>query len=413
MGLIATIVIAIGALRKNKLRAGLTVLGVVIGIAAVTAMYSLGSSGSQLVQGEFQALGTNVIIVLPGTANDRGAQMGMVPTLTADDSLAIANECPSVVATSPIVGASATVVAGNNNATPKDLQGVGVEYLTVRNWPIRIGSFFTEREIVTSAKVCVLGQTVVEKLFQTSNPIGETVRINRIPFEVIGVLEGKGANMVGEDQDDIALIPFTTARNRLQGSTFDNVDVLFASARSIDQMQIAQREIKGLLMERHRIAPGREPDFQVVDTAELAASFGVVTGILTMMLAAIALISLLVGGVGIMNIMLVSVTERTREIGIRMAVGARPVDILMQFLVEAIILSIVGGILGLLLGTGASLGLTWVINQLSSGRDWPSVVSFGAAISALIFSAAVGVVFGFFPALRASQLDPIEALRYE
>jgi putative ABC transport system permease protein len=413
MGWGTTFRIAAAALAKNKMRAGLTILGVVIGIAAVTAMYSLGTSASQLVQGEFQALGTNVIVVLPGSAESRGARTGQVPTLTAADGVAIAEECPSVLAVSPIVGANAQVVYGNNNAAPREMQGVGVDYLTVRNWPMRAGSFFSEREIASAAKVVILGQTVVEKLFQTANPLGETIRIRSIPFTVIGVLESKGANMVGDDQDDIVLIPYTTARKRLQGSNFNNVDVLFASARGTEQMALAQLEIRGLLAERHRIAPGRKPDFQVVDTTEIAAVFGVITGTLTMFLALIAGISLLVGGVGIMNIMLVSVTERTREIGIRMAVGARPRDILKQFLVESVLLSLVGGLIGLGLGTLASVGLTYLINQFSTGRDWPMVVSLPAALIALAFSAAVGVFFGFYPARRASRLDPIQALRYE
>jgi putative ABC transport system permease protein len=413
MGWGITFRIAAAALAKNKMRAGLTILGVVIGIAAVTAMYSLGTSASKLVQGEFQNLGTNVIVVIPGSGESRGARTGQVPTLTAEDGVAIAEECPSVLAVSPIVGAGGQVVFGNNNVAPREMQGVGVDYLTVRNWPMRAGTFFSEREIVSAAKVVVLGQTVVEKLFQTANPIGESVRIRSIPFTVIGVLEAKGANMVGDDQDDIVLLPFTTARKRLQGSTFNNVDVLFASARATEQMQIAQSEIKGLLSERHRIAPGRRADFEVVDTTEIAAVFGIITGTLTMMLALIAGISLLVGGVGIMNIMLVSVTERTREIGIRMAVGARPRDILKQFLVESVLLSLVGGLIGLGLGTLASVGLTWLINQFSNGRDWPIVVSIPAALIALAFSAAVGVFFGFYPARRASKLDPIQALRYE
>jgi putative ABC transport system permease protein len=259
----------------------------------------------------------------------------------------------------------------------------------------------------------VLGDTVVKKLFQTANPIGQSVRIKNIPFEIVGVLASKGADMVGNDQDDVVLMPYTTVRKRLQGSSFDNVDVAMISARSSELMGQAEQEIKALMMDRHRISFGQQPDFEVRNTTEIAGAFSMVTGTMTAMLASIAGISLVVGGVGIMNIMLVSVTERTREIGIRMAVGARPRDILMQFLVESMVLSLIGGAIGVLLGVLGSVSLTLGINALSSGRDWPIVVSQAAAIVSLVFSAAVGIGFGFYPAWRASRLDPIDALRYE
>jgi putative ABC transport system permease protein len=405
--------IAIAALGKNKLRAGLTILGVVIGIAAVTAMVSIGTSASELVQGEFKNLGTNVIVISPGSRQARGARTGQTPSLTVSDVTAIARECPSVLAASPLVGAVGQVISGNNNWRPRDLVGVGSDYLLVRNWQVDWGSFFTEGDINNANKVCVVGATVVKKLFQTANPIGQNVRIKNIPFEIVGVLVSKGANIVGEDQDDVVLMPFTTVRKRLQGSNFNNVDVALASARSTELMTLAQQEIESLMMDRHRISMGQPPDFQVANTTEIASAFGIVTGTLTAMLASIAGISLVVGGVGIMNIMLVSVTERTREIGIRMAVGARPQDILMQFLVEAMLLSVVGGIVGVTLGILGSVGLTMAINALSSGRDWPIIVNYWAALISLIFSACVGIGFGFYPAWRASKLDPIDALRYE
>lgn len=405
--------IAIAALGKNKLRAGLTILGVVIGIAAVTAMVSIGTSASELVQGEFKNLGTNVIVISPGSRQARGARTGQTPSLTVSDVTAISRECPSVLAASPLVGAVGQVISGNNNWRPRDLVGVGSDYLLVRNWQIDSGSFFTESDINNANKVCVVGATVVKKLFQTANPIGQNVRIKNIPFEIVGVLASKGANIVGDDQDDVVLMPFTTVRKRLQGSNFNNVDVALASARSTELMTLAQQEIESLMMDRHRISMGQPPDFQVANTTEIASAFGIVTGTLTAMLASIAGISLIVGGVGIMNIMLVSVTERTREIGIRMAVGARPQDILMQFLVEAMLLSVVGGAVGVTLGILGSVGLTMAINALSSGRDWPIIVNYWAALISLIFSACVGIGFGFYPAWRASKLDPIDALRYE
>ncbi len=413
MNLWLTLRIASRALAKNKLRAGLTVLGVVIGIAAVTTMVSLGQSASQLVQGQFDALGTNVVFVLPEQRRQNGVAQGNALTLTAKDSDAIAAECSSVLASSPLVGFGGQVIYGNANFSPKEMFGVGADYLMVRNWPLQAGGFFSEREINSAAKVCVIGHTLVAKLFQTTSPVGQTIRIKNIPFRIIGVLEEKGANMMGDDQDNIVLIPYTTVRKRLYGSEFDNVHAILLSARSAKLATEARTEVSQILHERHRILPGEAADFTVQDTAEIARVVGTVTGTLTMMLAAIAGISLLVGGVGIMNIMLVSVTERTREIGIRMAIGARSGDILRQFLVEAILLSCIGGVLGFALGIGMSTGATMLINSLTSGTKWPVVISLPAAGVAFLFAAMVGVFFGYYPALRASRLDPIDALRYE
>jgi putative ABC transport system permease protein len=413
MRALLTLHIAWRALRKNKLRAGLTVLGVVIGIAAVTTMVSLGQSASRLVQSQFELLGTNVVVVIPRSKRTGGVRRVDMPTLTARDCESIRRECPAVLAATPMVGTGGQVIYGNENCSPKEMWGVGMDYLTVRNWPVGKGGFFTERDISSAAKVCVIGQSLVGELFQTTNPLGETVRIRNIPFRVVGVLEPKGANMFGEDQDDIVLMPYTTVRKRLHGSGFDHVHFLMVSARSMERMYDAEVEIRQLLLERHRIHTGEPADFEVHNTDEFAKALGVVTGTLTMMLAAIAGISLLVGGVGIMNIMLVSVTERTREIGIRMAVGARPHDILRQFLVEAVLLSCIGGAIGFALGVAASVGFTSLINSLTSGTQWPIVISLPAAGVAFLFAAAVGIFFGFYPARRASRLDPIEALRYE
>lgn len=413
MDLWLTVRVAVRALRKNKLRAGLTVLGVVIGIAAVTTMVSVGQSASRLVQGQFETLGTNVIVVFPEMGRRGGVRKERSVSLTADDSDAIASECSSVVAASPLIGVGGQLVYGNSNWLPNEMIGVGIDYLLVRNWPVEQGGFFSDRDVASADQVCVIGRTIVNKLFQTTDPIGQMIRIGNIPFRVVGVLERKGANIVGEDQDNVLLMPYTTARKRLQGSNFEDVNLIMVSAGSADRMTDAVGEIEQLLMDRHRIAPGEPADFGVKSTVEIANVLGVVTGIMTLLLASIAGISLLVGGVGIMNIMLVSVTERTREIGIRMAVGARGSDILRQFLVESVILSCAGGVLGLLLGIGASVGVTMAINQWTQGTKWPIVISLPAAITAIVFAAMVGIFFGYYPARRASRLDPIEALRYE
>jgi putative ABC transport system permease protein len=415
MNFLVTIRIALRALRKNKMRAGLTILGVVIGIAAVTAMVSIGQGASALVQGQFESLGTNVIVIFSSGHRHGPVRRGhgSMPTLSAGDSEAIGLECPSVLASSPIVGASGQVIYGNTNWRPREMVGVGTDYLTVRNWALRHGGFFTERDIASSAKVCVIGQTLVAKLFQTTNPLNETIRISNIPFRIIGVLEPKGANLVGEDQDNIIMMPHTTVAKRLRRTSFETVDVILVSARSLESMPDAEDEIRQLLLERHRIGPAAPADFEVKNTTEIAKVLGIITGTMTLLLSSIAGISLVVGGVGIMNIMLVSVTERTREIGIRMAVGARGADILLQFLIESILLALIGGLVGFGLGVGASSAITAVINSLMSTVEWPTVISIPAALLAIVFSSSVGIAFGFYPAWRASKLDPIEALRYE
>ena len=413
MSLVDTIRIALRALLKNKMRAVLTIIGVVIGIAAVTTIVSIGQGASELVSGEFEALGTNVVLVLPGQTRRGGVRRSGAPSLTAADSDSIGVDCPSVLASSPIVGTGGQIIYGNENWNPREMQGVGADYLTVRNWELEAGGFFSDNDIQSNAKVCVIGQTLIPKLFRTVNPLDETIRVNNVPFRVIGILAKKGANMVGDDQDDIVLMPHTTVRKRINGQPMDTVHAIMVSARSASLMGTATKEIESLMYELHEIGPTDEPDFSVQDTTEIAATLGIITGTLTLMLSAIAGISLIVGGVGIMNIMLVSVTERTREIGIRMAIGARGKDILRQFLIESVVLSCIGGAIGLALGTLASMGATVLINAYKPGTDWPMVVSIPAALLAMGFAAVVGIFFGYYPALRASRLDPIDALRYE
>jgi putative ABC transport system permease protein len=410
-----TLRVAYRALAKNKMRAGLTILGVVIGIASVTTLVSLGQSAGGLVLGQFQSLGTNLLVVFPRAQRSGGANQGTSSglSLTAEDSRAIGRDCPSVLASSCIVGARGQLIYGNSNWSPQEMFGADTQYLTVRNWPIAYGGFFTEQDVIGAAKVCVIGRRVVQELFQTTNPIGQTIRINKIPFEVVGVLQTKGANLVGQDQDDILIMPYSTARKRLQGSTFQNVDALMVSARTPQSMAEAEFEIESLLRDRHGIGPDGDDDFEVGNSTEIANILGIITGTMTALLASIAGISLLVGGVGIMNIMLVSVTERTREIGIRMAVGATGRDILRQFLIESVVLSCIGGVIGLTLGVAASVGATLLINSITAGSKWPIVVSFPAAVIAIVFAAFVGMFFGYYPARRASKLDPIDALRYE
>lgn len=412
MGFFLTISVAIHALARNKMRAGLTVLGVVIGIAAVTTMVSIGSSAGQLVQSELQSFGTNFMYVT-GRMERRNGVRTSRPSLTESDVEAVGTELENVLAVSPLIAASKPVVRGNNNWQPKETFGVGVDYLTIRAWNLQAGTFFEDSDIKSGNRVCVLGYTLVKELFQTTNPLGETIRVGNIPFTVIGVLEKKGAGLTGADQDDVLLMPFTTVKRRIHGSTFDDVHAMFVAAKEPHLVKAATREIEMLLRDRHGIAAGEASDFEVHSAEEISQFMGTVTGIMTALLASIAGISLLVGGVGIMNIMLVSVTERTREIGIRMAVGAKGRDILIQFLIESVVLSCFGGAIGMSLGIGASMGATAIINEVSAGSDWPVVISIPAAITAMLFAAFVGMVFGLYPAWRASRLDPIDALRYE
>lgn len=412
MSFLLTLRVAARALFKNKMRAGLTVLGIVIGVGAVIALISLGQSAQAMVLEQFESIGTNMLLVFPGNQENGPVRSGQVVSLTPQDAVAIANECESVLSTTPIVATRSQVIYGNTNYSPREIYGVGESYPLIRNWTIRRGAYFTERDITSAAKVCVIGQSVVEHLFQTSDPIGETIRIKGIPFLVVGTLEPKGAGLNGQEQDSIVLAPFTTIKKRLQGSTFNNVDMIMVAVKSRDRMTDAVQEIKGLLKDRHKIHPGDVNDFTVFNTTEIARVLSIITTVMTGLLASIASVSLIVGGVGIMNIMLVSVKERTREIGIRMAVGARGRDILTQFLIEAAMLSFFGGLIGVCGGLFVSWAGTAVMNSITTSK-WPWIVSIWPIALSLGFSAMIGMIFGLYPAYQASQLDPIDALRYE
>jgi putative ABC transport system permease protein len=405
MRYLAVIKIAFRALRRNKLRTILTMLGIIIGVGAVIAMVALGKAAKAQVEARIAALGQNVIMVFSGSVNRSGVFSGFggAGTLTVDDATAIQNEVPNVVAVSPEVRSGAQIAAGENNWSTS-VMGEDVDYLTIRVWDIAEGAMFTEADVRSAAKVCVLGKTTADKLFLGESPVGQNIRIKNVPVKVLGVLKAKGVSMMGSDQDDTVIVPYTTGMKRFAGVTMlRNINV---SAANAGQLADVQNAIADLLRQRHRIQPGRDDDFILRNQKEIAEAQTATTDVMTALLAGVATISLLVGGIGIMNIMLVSVTERTREIGIRMAVGARGRDILLQFLIEAVTLSSIGGVLGIALGIGGAKMLTLI-------KHWPTLVSTNSIIIAFVFSAAVGIFFGFYPARKASQLDPIEALRYE
>ncbi|HSD11538.1 MAG TPA: ABC transporter permease [Candidatus Binatia bacterium] len=404
-----TLAAAFLALRRNKLRSVLTMLGIIIGVAAVIAMVSVGQGANLAVQQQIESLGTNLLMVVPGASTASGVRSGWggVSTLTLQDAEAIKRECPSVSAVTYFRRQGVQVVYGNKNWFTI-AQGTTPEFTRVRNWSVSEGSFFTQRDDGSANRVVVIGQTVASQLFGVGeDPIGAQIRVLEVPFTVIGVLEAKGEGGYGQDQDDVVLMPFATAVRRVLGTKFvGTVDMIFASAISQQTMEQAGNEVTALLRERHRIAPKQEDDFTVRNLADLARTRESASQVMTTLLFSVASISLLVGGIGIMNILLVSVTERTREIGIRMAVGAKARHILLQFLVESITLSMFGGLIGAIVGIGAA-------EAISFFADWPTVVSASAVLGSVLFSGAVGVFFGFYPARRASRLDPILALRYE
>lgn len=457
MTLTKTMQTAIRALRRNKTRSALTVLGIVIGIAAVIAMMEIGKGSSGAIARTIASMGANNLLIMPGTASSGGVSFGAgsVQTLTAEDAEAILRECSAVHRAAPIERARTQVVFQDRNWVPTFIYGTTPEYLDVRDWrELADGEMFTDADVRSSNRVAVVGETIKRQLFQGRSPVGQEMRIQNVGFKVIGVLTPKGANAFGWDQDDIILSPWTTIRSRVSGQTgnsptgtasattssttapsrdavypgttgdiypavgsnaltdgamparFNNVDQILVAARSGDQVRSAIQQITQLLRERHRLRPGEPDDFSIRDMTESANSLASTTAMMTNLLLAVALISLVVGGVGIMNIMLVSVTERTKEIGLRMAVGARARDILLQFLVEATLLCFIGGIVGLLIGRGTAL----LVREL---LGWPVEMSIEAIVASILVSAMVGIVFGFYPAWKASRLDPIEALRYE
>jgi putative ABC transport system permease protein len=396
--------VGLKAIARNKMRSGLTALGIIIGVACVIAMIGVGQGSQAAIQSRISALGTNFLMVFPGVATQSGARIFTgESTLTEEDVSAVRAECSAVAYVSPQSRTGAQVVASNLNWGTQ-IQGVGVEWPFVRSWNVASGHFFDESEVRAAAKVCLLGSTVAKALFDDQDPVGQTVRIKNFPFRVIGLLETKGGSVMGSDQDDVVVAPYTTVMRLLKGRT--KIDMFMASAVSRSAVDEAQRQIEALLRQRHRIQRGQDSDFMIRSQQEIAQTAEETSRTLSTLLASAASISLLVGGIGIMNIMLVSVTERTREIGIRMAIGAKGRDILTQFLIEALTLSIAGGAIGIALGIGASRFLAWKAR-------WPIVLSPAAVALAFGFSAVIGVFFGFYPARKASRLDPIEALRYE
>jgi putative ABC transport system permease protein len=396
---------AFRALQRNKMRSFLTMLGIIIGVGAVIAMLAIGQGAEFSVKEQIASLGTNVLMVYPGAQQQSGVRTaaGSATTLTEDDALAIQKECPAVQYISPGSMAGGQVIAGNLNWST-GIQGVGTDYLEIRQWATEYGAFFTEQDVKAAAKVCVLGKTVADNLFPESSPVDQTIRVRSVPFKVVGVLTKKGQNAMGQDQDDVILAPYTTVIRRL--SHWPNLRFILISATNLKDIPAAQTQISELLRMRHKIQPYEPDDFTIRNQTDLAATATATTDILTILLASIASVSLLVGGIGIMNIMLVSVTERTREIGIRMSIGARSRDILTQFLIEALVLSLLGGIIGIICGVvGSSI--------ISSIAKWPTIVTAFSILLSFGFSIAIGIFFGFYPARKAALLNPIDALRYE
>ena len=401
---------AVKTLKTNTLRSVLTTLGLIIGVGAVIIMVSVGNGAREKVNNLIESLGANIMMVTAGSSFGGGVRggIGSMPSLTEDDAWAIQDEIPSVTIAAPYVRGSVQIIAGNLNwATTA--QGITKDYINAREWELESGRYFEESEVKSSAKVVLLGKTVASNLFEDQDPLDQTIRINRVPFTVIGLLASKGQSGHGMDQDDVVMIPMTTAKKRvlggrqIGGNLVNNIVLKVRSSKEVPQ---AEEDVKLLMRQRHSIRPGQEDDFRVRNLAEMLNTQADSSKALSLLLMAVASISLIVGGIGIMNIMLVSVTERTREIGLRMAIGATGTDILTQFLIESVILSLIGGFLGAILGIGGSLAM-------SAYSKWPAIIDLKSVLLAFSFSAAVGIFFGFYPAHKASLLDPIEALRHE
>jgi putative ABC transport system permease protein len=407
MNLLMIIRVAFRALVRNKMRAALTMLGIIIGVSAVIAMVSIGQGASASVQAQIESIGTNLLFVSAGAQNVGGVRSGTGDTgnqnLTVDDLEAIKREVPSVSMVTPSVNARSQLVAGNMNWNT-NVTGVSEQYPDIRKWPVATGSFFTDADVRTAARVIVIGRTLADNLYPGADPIGQDIRVMNLPFRVVGVLVAKGQDQQGRDQDDVAFAPYTTVQKKILGR--DRIQIAFVSAISQDATYTAQSQITDLLRQRHKLTANEPDDFTVRNMTDIAEAANETSKTMTILLACIAGVSLLVGGIGIMNIMLVSVTERTREIGIRMAIGARSSAVRSQFLIESIVLSLTGGTIGIILGVVLSLAIPKFLG-------WPTLVSMMAIVGSVLFSAAVGIFFGYYPARKAASLDPIEALRYE
>ncbi|MFI5175490.1 MAG: ABC transporter permease [Terriglobia bacterium] len=405
MSFLAIIKVAVMALQRHKLRSVLTMLGIIIGVGAVIAVFAIGSGAQKMIDDQIAQAGTNLIFISPGTQTAGGIHWGMgsITTLVDDDAKAIERECTAVSEVTPGMRTQAQVVAGGQNWST-GITGHNQLFSTIRNWPIESGSFFSEQDVASVARVAVLGKTVAENLFGGQDPIGQMIRIKGQPFKVVGTLIPKGQNAMGQDQDDTVVIPYTTLQKKLLGITY--LHFIIASASTQESIPLAQEQIDALLRQRHGTQPGQDADFFIRTLSDMARMRSESNQVMTYLLLVIASVSLIVGGIGVMNIMLVSVTERTREIGIRMAVGAKSRDLLRQFLLEASTLSLFGGLVGIGLGTLSS-------SLITDFLQWPTTISVLSIILAFTVSATVGIVFGFYPAWKAAQLDPIDALRYE